>query len=703
MRKFLGTLIALAIAGVWMAAAAIGGPYFGKVEEVSSNDQSVYLPASAEATQVRDELTDFLGDNTIPAIVIVTSDTELEPDTLAELASVIAEVGTIAGVESASPPIPSEDGKAVSAFLSIDTDSSIKEVVGEMRAELDALIPAGLNWHVTGPAGFTTDLAAGFAGIDGLLLIVALSAVLIILILVYRSFLLPIAVLLTSVSALCAALLTVWWLAKGEILLLTGQTQGILFILVIGAATDYALLYTARFSEELRRLESVGEATRASIKGSAGAILASGGTVAAGLLCLMFSDLGSNSSLGPVAAIGIGFAVLSALTLLPALLKLMGRAAYWPRKPQFDDEFNEDKVVNEGLYAKIGAWVARRPRAIWIGSTLILLVGAAFLPQLKADGVPSSEFVIGASDARDGQAALSEHFPGGSGTPVYVITDEAKLQSVADRLLANDGIDSVAVTANDAASGTLQVTSDGIQQGWGVPAEPTIRNGDVLLQATLLAASDSVEAQQTVVELRDALAGDALVGGQTAITVDTNTAAIHDRNLIIPLVLVVILLILIVLLRSIVAPLLLVGTTVLSFVAVMGVSALLFNGVFAMPGADPSVPLYGFVFLVALGVDYNIFLMTRVREEAVTHATKAGVLRGLSLTGGVITAAGVVLAATFAALSVIPILFLLQLAFIVAFGVLLDTLLVRTLLVPALSLEIGRAVWWPSKLSKIDA
>lgn len=195
MRKFLGTLIALAIAGVWMAAAAIGGPYFGKVEEVSSNDQSVYLPASAEATQVRDELTDFLGDNTIPAIVIVTSDTELEPDTLAELASVIAEVGTIAGVESASPPIPSEDGKAVSAFLSIDTDSSIKEVVGEMRAELDALIPAGLNWHVTGPAGFTTDLAAGFAGIDGLLLIVALSAVLIILILVYRSFLLPIRLL----------------------------------------------------------------------------------------------------------------------------------------------------------------------------------------------------------------------------------------------------------------------------------------------------------------------------------------------------------------------------------------------------------------------------------------------------------------------------------------------------------------------------
>lgn len=702
MRRFAGILTALLIVFAWLAAAAVGGPYFGKVDEVSSNDPAVYLPAGAEATLVRDRLVEFTGDATVPAVVIVTGQSGLDAAALAEVSAVVDRFAAIDGVDGASPPIPAEDGRAVSVFVAIDSAAELPETVAELRTLLGAELPAGLTAHVTGPAGFSADLVVAFGGIDGLLLIVALSAVLVILLLVYRSLLLLLLVLFTSVSALCAALLSVWWLAKAEVLTLTGQTQGILFILVIGAATDYALLYTARYSEELRRHPGAAQATRAAVRGSAGAILASGGTVAAGLLCLLLSDLGSNRSLGPVAAIGIAFAMLAALTMLPAALRLLGRIAFWPRRPRYDPARDEEAAAAAGIYSRIGGGVARRPRAVWIGTTLVLIAGALLLPQLKADGVPQSELVLGASDARDGQAALAEHFPGGSGTPVQIIAPEGSAVGIAGRVLAVPGVDSLTVAAMDAPGGALPITGSGIEAGWGAPAEPTIREGEVLLQATLVDAADSAAAEEAVRALRAELAGDALVGGVTAIAVDTKAAAIHDRNLIIPLVLLVILAILIVLLRSVVAPLLLVGTTVLSFAAVMGVSAVLFNKVLQLPGADPTVPLYGFVFLVALGVDYNIFLMTRVREEAIGHGTRQGVLRGLALTGGVITAAGAVLAATFAALGVIPILFLLQLAIIVAFGVLLDTLIVRTLLVPALSLELDRRLWWPSRLARAE-
>jgi putative drug exporter of the RND superfamily len=337
-------------------------------------------------------------------------------------------------------------------------------------------------------------------------------------------------------------------------------------------------------------------------------------------------------------------------------------------------------------------------------------VMAIGVTQLKADGVPSSEFVLGESQARDGQALLSAHFPGGSGTPAIVIAPEDQLAEVADVLLTTDGVTSVAVVSTDSPSGSLPVTEDGVQALGppGTPAgEPTVVDGRVQFEATLEFASDSDEAEQVIAELRSGLAGvssgasPVLVGGTTAVALDTKTVSISDRNLIIPLVLVVILLILMLLLRAIIAPLLLIATVVLSFAAALGVSALVFNGVLGFPGADPVVPLFGFVFLVALGVDYNIFLMTRVREESARHGTREGVLRGLVVTGGVITSAGLVLAATFAALGVLPILFLAQISFIVAFGVLLDTFLVRSLLVPALSYDIGPAIWWPSKLWRV--
>lgn len=692
---------------IWVAAAGIGGPFFGRVDEVSTNDQTAYLPESAEATRVNELSREFTGDEAIPAIVVVTSEEELDEETIATLTEQVEALPEIDAVtDEISPLIPSEDGLAAQAFVPIDADADIGVVVEQIDSQLAADLPSGLTAYVTGPAGFSAELGKAFTGIDGLLLGVALAAVFVILVIVYRSLLLPVIVLATSVFALCAALLTVWLLADSGVVLFSGQTQGILFILVIGAATDYSLLYVARYRDELRRHRDRWTATWGALRGTIEPVLASGGTVIAGLLCLLLSDLKSNSTLGPVAAIGIVFAMLSALTFLPAVMYLTGRVAFWPRRPRYDPAASEDAqdIGDHGVWGRIAQAVARRPRPIWIITALVLAVGCIGLTQLDADGVPQSDLVLGESSARDGQEALGEHFPAGAGSPVQVLVSEDGLQEATDVLLASDGIDSVTVTAQDSPSGSAPVTSEGIQPLGppGTPApEPTTVDGLVQLQGTLTTAPDSAEAESTVRELREdlhAVDGDILVGGVTATSVDTNDASASDRALIIPIVLVVILGILMLLLRSVLAPILLIATTVLSFGTALGVSALVFEHIFGFPGADPAVPLFGFVFLVALGIDYNIFLMTRVREESLQHGTQEGVVRGLAVTGGVITSAGLVLAATFAALGVIPILFLAQIAFIVAFGVLLDTFVVRTVLVPALALDLGKVIWWPSKL-----
>ncbi|WP_173921951.1 MMPL family transporter [Agromyces sp. Marseille-P2726] len=732
---WLRVLIPAVLILVWFAAFGAGGASFGRISEVSTNDQAQFLPSSAEATEVNELQEDFRGSDAIPATVVVAAgDGELDESQLDDIEQLRDRMLEVPGVlaEDASPALPSDDGVAVQLFVPIDASDGAApptDVVGELRAVADDHPVTDATVAVTGPAGFTADLAGAFSGIDGLLLAVALTAVFIILVIVYRSPLLPLLVLFTSMSALCAAVFTVTVLAAAEVLLLSGQTQGILFILVIGAATDYALLYIARYRESLGRHDRKWDATWAAIRGAWEPIVASGGTVIVGLLILLASQLVSNQTLGPVAAIGIVFAILAALTLLPALLLWAGRAAFWPRriKPAHAPEHARNtaretssevsaadaaasgdghhRAEEKGVWAATGRLVSRRPRIVWIVSVVALGVMSLGLLQLDADGVPSSEFVLGESEARDGQELLGEHFPAGSGSPAVIIGPEAALQDMADIALGTSGVASLTAIA-DTEAGTAPVTEGGIQAFGppGTPApEPVIVDGRVMLQATLDAPADSEEAEAIVVDLRESLdevGTDVLVGGESAVAYDTQRAAIADRTLIIPLVLAAILLILMLLLRSIVAPLLLIGTVVLSFAAALGVSALVFEHVLRFPGADPSVPLFGFVFLVALGVDYNIFLMTRVREESLGYGTRPGIIRGLRLTGGVITSAGLVLAATFAALGVLPILFLAQLAFIVAFGVLLDTFLVRTLLVPALAYDIGPAVWWPSRLSR---
>ncbi|MHC6592033.1 MMPL family transporter [Arthrobacter sp. C152] len=693
-------LVPVVLVFVWLGLAGVGGPTFGRLEEVSSNDQASFLPASAEATEAQDWQAKFRDSDEVPGIIVIENSEAFTPAQLGALASLKTSLEDLKLGSAVIGPIPSKDAKAVQFVAPISSSAEIKDAVKELREAVAEAAPEGTKTFVTGPAGLAADLTAAFSGIDGILLLVALSAVFVILLVVYRSLLLPIMVLLTSVFALCAAILLVFGMARAGWIQLNGQSQGILSILVIGAATDYALLFVARFREALTHTTNRTAAVLAAWKASFEPILASGATVIIALLCLLFSDLNSNKALGPVAAAGILCALFAALTLLPALMGLLGRAAFWPFRPKLVPADQREPELVTGLEGQKGPWratgslVARRPRAVWVASVLLLLAAAGGLLQLKANGVPQTDVILTASNAVDGQDALARHFDAGSGSPAVVVADQSRAAQVLDRVKADDGVGEAYLLAQ----GSVPITG-----APGAPTAPDVRDGKVLINATLNDAADSLEAEETIKALRaevKAVDPGALVGGVTATALDTNTTAQHDLVVIIPVVLVVILFILMLLLRSIVAPVLLVLSVVVSYAAALGVSALVFNNLFGFPGADATVPLFGFVFLVALGVDYNIFLMSRVREESLKHGTRPGILRGLGVTGGVITSAGVVLAATFAALGVIPIMFLVQLAFIVAFGVLLDTVLVRSLLVPALAYDIGPKIWWPSKLGR---
>lgn len=703
--KWLRILIPSVLIVIWFTLAGVGGPYFGKISQVSSNDQAVFLPESAESTKVNEQIGNFQDSDAIPAVIVFSNNEKpLSEDQIAGITKAITPLTDLKEVKSVAPPIVSNDKKAAFAVVNIETSVEYKEFLPELRKEIAEKDP-GVQYKITGPVGFLDDLSKAFAGIDGLLLLVALGVVFIILLVVYRSPFLPFIVLLNAISALAAAILVVWHLANIDVIEINGQVQGILFILVIGAATDYSLLFVSRYREELERHKETWQAVIAALKGSFEPILAAGGTVIVGLLCLLLSDLNSNKALGPVGAIGITLAVLSALTFLPAMLAAIGRKVFWPRIPKYSIKLTT-KTKKSGIWPKIGAFVSSKPRTIWVVCTAILLVSAVGIIGLKADGIAQSDIVIGKSEARDGQALLNRHFAGGSGTPVQIIADEKHIDDIAKALESDGSVSAVQVVAVNTPTKILPLGKEAENSPlqFAFPdAKPKVVDGKVLIQATLKESSETLEAQNVVKRLRSIVHevdSTALIGGISATQLDTNIAAEHDRMTVIPVVLVVITIILMVLLRSIAAPLILLLTTVLSFAATLGVSALLFNNVFHFAGSDPSVVLYGFVFLVALGIDYNIFLMTRVREESLKMGTKKGVILGLVVTGGVITSAGIVLAATFAALVVIPVLFLVQLAFIVAFGVLLDTTIVRSLFVPALIHDIGKYAWWPVKKPK---
>ncbi|WP_448317291.1 MMPL family transporter [Streptomyces sp. CO7] len=686
LRRPVRLLVPLVLVVVWLGLGGAFGSYAGKLGEVATNDQAAFLPQNAQSTKVIEEQKAFNQEETLPAIIVWTAegggpvDKAQQKAATGQLAS-LAEADGVAGTPS--PALRSEDGEALQGVvpLSPDLGDRLAEVLDDVKAAA-AEVP-GTRAQLAGPAATQGDLSEAFAGIDGILLGVALAAVLVILLLVYRSVLLPFTIIISAVFALGVACAVVYVLADHDVVRVDGQVQGILSILVIGAATDYALLLTARFREELSHSGDKVAAALAATRGSFGAITASAATVALGLLALLLSDLTNNRALGPVGAIGIVCAVLTTLTFLPAVLALMGKAAFWPAKPRSADA----ESGGHGIWRRVAHRVDAQPRRLWLGTMVLLVAGAAFFPALQSKGVPLDELFVNDAPSVAAQQALGKHFPGGSGQPAVIIADADERADVTDVAAATAGVADVRV-----------VTESGRPD-----AAPLVADGRIRIDATLTAAPDSDAAKEAVSALRerlDKVDSSVLVGGYTAQQYDTQSTAEHDRTLIIPVVLAIILVILVLLLRSLLLPVLLVATVALNYLATLGIAGLVFEHGFGFSGTDASVPLYGFVFLVALGVDYNIFLMSRVREETLRLGTRQGVLRGLVATGGVITSAGVVLAATFAALIVIPLAFLAQIAFIVAFGVLLDTIVVRSLLVPALVRDIGPKVWWPSRLAR---
>jgi RND superfamily putative drug exporter len=665
--------------------APIAGTLSGKLSSVIENDQAAFLPDSAESTKSLDLETRFAGDQDIPALIVWERDGGLTDDDLAAVAEATERVNAVDGVVGpASPPIPSEDGEAVQVVLPLPGDNSAFErLPGIVEDVSEAAAIDGLPSYVTGPGGQFADFASAFEGIDGKLLFTTVGVVLLILLLIYRSAVF-VPVLMSAGIALVVAQSVVYGLAKGGVLTVDGQSQGILPVLVLGASTDYALLLISRFKEELHREDSWSVAMRSARRGAFPPVVASGATVILGLLCLLLSDLNSNKSLGPVGAIGIACAVLAMTVLLPALLMIFGRYWFWPFVPRHDNVIPHE----HSIWGRVAALVGRRARAVWAVTALVLIGAALVSTQLDTSGLTTEEQFTTKVDSVAGQEVLERHYPAGSGVPVSVIGPEAD----ADQLLQ------VVSDVPGVASAALTTETEGDPNS---PAK--VIDGKVQVQAILDVASDSAEAEEVVLQMRsavDEIGTDVLVGGGTAVVHDVKVESARDTRVIIPTVLVMILIILMLLLRAVLAPVLLIATVVLSFFATLGVCTLVFEHVFGFAGADPSFPLFAFVFLVALGIDYNIFLMTRVREEAMVEGTRRGTLKGLAVTGGVITSAGVVLAATFSALGVLPLVPFAEIGFAVAFGVLLDTLIVRSLLVPALVHDLDDKVWWPIGLRR---
>ncbi|GAA2739235.1 MMPL family transporter [Kitasatospora cinereorecta] len=663
---------------VWLLLVLAAGPLAGKLTGAEDNQASSWLPGSAESTQVLMEQKTFQPVETAQAVVVYERDSGI---TAADQAKAQQDAITFASAPHVAGqvvgPITSQDGKAMQTSVPIEVGTNgwnnLRPAVDSLRATAAAGGDTGLATHVTGPAGVGADESEAFAGIDSTLLFATVSVVVILLLLTYRSPVLWLFPLVSAGVALIVAEAVIYLFAAHAGLTVNAQSAGILVVLVLGAGTDYALLLTARYREELRRHEDRHEAMAFALHRAGPAIFASSATVVASMLCLTIAEMNSTSGLGPVCAIGVLIALPAMLTLLPALLVTVGRWVFWPVRP----DYGTPEPTKSGRWAHIGGWIGQRPRTVWATTGVALAVCSLGLISLNAGGLSTAGTFTGTPDSVVGQQVLAEHFPGGTGAPLSIISNAAQVGAVQQATAATAGV-----------SGTTP---------------PVTQSGEAFFQATLTDPPDSDAAKATVDRVRDAVhavpGADAKVGGSTAVLLDAGRAAAHDNRVIIPLVLVVVLLILAALLRAVVAPLVLIATVVLSYTAALGISAFFFAHVFHFEGQDQSFPLFVFVFLVALGIDYNIFLMTRVREESGHLGTRAGAVAGLAATGGVITSAGLILASTFGVLGTLPVVGFAEIGFAVALGILLDTLVVRSVLVTALTIDLDRHMWWPSLLS----
>ncbi|MFC9509427.1 MMPL family transporter [Streptomyces sp. NPDC057002] len=655
------------VLAAWLILAVALGPLAGKLGDVEESGPNAFLPRGAESALVNVELEKFRTDTVMPAVVVYTGDG-------AEAAATADRDGFARYVpagQEVSRPIPSEDGKALMTIVPLDSEDGVTDKVDELRGVAGANAPPGVDVEVGGPAGSLADSVAVFDGLDTTLLLATGLVVAVLLLLTYRS---PVLWLLPLVSVGFAAVLTqvvTYLLAKHAGLPVDPQSAGVLMVLVFGVGTDYALLLIARYREELHRHEDRHEAMRIALRRSGPAILASAATIAVGLSCLAFADINSSRSLGLVGAVGVVCGFLAMVTVLPALLVITGRWVFWPFVPHHGTPARKPRTV----WSRVGAAVALRPRWSWLASVAVTGVLALSAAGVNM-GLTQAEMFQDKPESVVAQERISAHYPSGASDPADIVT---RSDRTAEVRAAASSVAGVARVENDTAR-----TPDG---------ELTT------LSVVLKDAPDSRAAKDTVDALRDAVHPmNALVGGTTAEALDTQRAADRDLTTVVPIVLLVVLGVLILLLRALIAPLLLLATVVLSYVAALGASNLLFEHVLDFAGVDWSIPLMGFVFLVALGIDYNIFLMHRVKEETGKLGHHHGVLEGLTSTGGVITSAGIVLAATFAIFAGLPLVTMAQMGVLVGIGVLLDTFLVRTILVPALALDLGRWFWWPGSL-----
>jgi RND superfamily putative drug exporter len=778
------------LVGIFIAVGPLQLPT--KFTDAEDNESTSYLPGDAESTKALTATKNLQGGELASAVIVYYRKTGLTAADGAKIQEDVARMtkrrfagvvrdgakaagggpqvrrpngcagpsatvpGQPAGYQPFVGPVCSQDGKAAIVTAYIRGNGQGDTILDPVDFWRDTVSDpgGGLEVKITGGAGYSADAIKVFEGINGTLLLAAVSLVIVLLILIYRS---PIFLFVPLTAVIFAELLarSLGYGLSELGVTINSQSSSIMSVLVLGAGTDYALLIVARYREELHNRLDRHEAMAEAMRSAGPAVLASSATVIAGLLCLTIAKVNGTSGMGPIAAMGVACAALSMLTLLPALLTICGRRAFWPFvphstqwmaregvtagrfrrrivegsrlgallpvlggalvvlvllpivilnalitrltrglvpslilgpldralfKPYEVRRFRHERIADEthGFWSRVGRFVARQPARVAVGSVLILLVFCSGLAFYSTDLTTNDSYRTKV-EAVEGQEILARSFPAGASAPTDIVVPNAGSVQAVRR--AVQGVEGVELVGGPVAQG-----------------EP-----GVLVQAVLEPPPYSTDAFDLIDPIRDAAhraAPGTLVGGASAVEFDVREAAAWDSKVIPPIVLVVVFLILTALLRAVVAPLILIGTVILSFLAALGVGYFAYDVIFGFPGSDPSLPLFAFVFLVALGVDYNIFLMARAREETLTHGTRAGMLRALAVTGGVITSAGIVLAGTFSVLAVLPLVFLTEIGFVVAFGVLLDTFLVRSVLVPALVEMIGPTIWWPSALAR---
>ncbi|GAA3542231.1 membrane protein [Aeromicrobium flavum] len=665
-RSIVVVLLGLVVAGLIMAFAP---------EPTTGSSAGSNLPDSAESARAAELLKELPEADESPAIVVYSREGGLTPEDLKALGARSEAISTELDLQ-ASPPVPSEDGAAAIVAIPVETRLESDEnsaLVEDIRQLAKTDLPDGLRSEVTGAPAVQADLGKVFDGADVRLLAVTAAVVALLLIITYRSpwlWLVPLTVI--GIGDRVAAR-TLEGFSGAFDFGIDGSITGITSVLVFGAGTNYALLLIARYREELRRHESRHEAMQTAVGGAAPAILSSSGTVILALLSLLIADSPFVSGIGLAGAIGIVVAVAFALLVLPSAMVLPGRWLFWPFVPRNGDADPSEK----GWWYRVGKTVTDKPWPTTIGALAILGAMAAGTIGLTT-GLGQSEQFLDTPESITAQETLGKTFPAGISAPTVIATSPDKVEAVTEAANGVDGVESArpAGAAEDLAE----------------------------VQVVLSVAPESDRALTAVEDLRAAVSDadpDALVGGPDAQALDEAQTATDDRGRVIPIVLAIVLLMLLILLRSVVAAVVLCATTVLSYFSALGVGWLLFDHLLGWSAMDVSTPLLAFIFLVALGVDYNIFLTARAREEMRrTGDPTKSIVTALAVTGGVITSAGVLLAAVFTVLGVLPLVLLAQLGVVVGFGVLLDTVLVRGVATPAIVSLCGRWFWWPSKLSR---